>query len=214
MTLVSIAAKDTRHSRSNETITTLPPNGPNEDRSAPLGWLYISITAGVLVLTVIAVVTFCKLRSKGKRTQDRLQRDLQFSAPLKKEEPPQTSLPASPRPRLPDCPRSVRSPHAPRPPSVRSSCVYDNAPAPAGRSSRTKRAPAREAPPPPPSGNRGSARPVPAGRDGVYDNEREEAENLIVYAALDHQVVRKAPSLGNTYVPMEELTEYAAIRVS
>ncbi|XP_035250454.1 B- and T-lymphocyte attenuator-like isoform X2 [Anguilla anguilla] len=216
-----IAAKDTGNSQTNETRTT-PQNGHEQNGPPPLDWLlYIYILAGVVVLVVIVVVTSCMLKSKGSKrptaaiqTQGQVQRNLQSSAPLKKNEPPQPSLQASPYPSLPERPRSIRSPRAQRPPSVRSSGAPAPTPAPAPvptkRSSRTKRSPAREAPPP--SSSSGAARPAAVGSSGVYDNDREEGENTVVYAALNHQVGRKVPS--HTYIPMEELTEYAAIRVS
>ncbi|KAG5833534.1 hypothetical protein ANANG_G00276920 [Anguilla anguilla] len=216
-----IAAKDTGNSQTNETRTT-PQNDHEQNAPPPLDWLlYIYILAGVVVLVVIVVVTSCMLKSKGSKrptaaiqTQGQVQRNLQSSAPLKKNEPPQPSLQASPYPSLPERPRSIRSPRAQRPPSVRSSGAPAPTPAPAPvptkRSSRTKRSPAREAPPP--SSSSGAARPAAVGSSGVYDNDREEGENTVVYAALNHQVGRKVPS--HTYIPMEELTEYAAIRVS
>ncbi|XP_064166756.1 uncharacterized protein LOC135240767 isoform X2 [Anguilla rostrata] len=206
----------------NVTVIATPQNGHEQNGPPPPDWiLYIYILAGVVVLVVIVVVTSCMLKSKGSKrptaaiqTQGQVQRNLQSSAPLKKNEPPQPSLQASPYPSLPERPRSIRSPRAQRPPSVRSSGAPAPTPAPAPvptkRSSRTKRSPAREAPPP--SSSSGAARPAAVGSSGVYDNDREEGENTVVYAALNHQVGRKVPS--HTYIPMEELTEYAAIRVS
>ncbi|KAJ8252829.1 hypothetical protein GJAV_G00206060 [Gymnothorax javanicus] len=212
-----IAADDSRNSQSNETQTTTPSNYAEEDRSTSLHWLvYIYIAAGILVLVIIVTVTVYILRSKklptaAKRTQDPAQRNLQSSAPLIKEDPPLPSVPASQIPSLSDRSRSIRSPHRQRPPSVRSSDVSAPGPAPNHRSSRIQRPPATEAPPPRRSG---TATLVATDGAGIYDNERDEAETPIVYAALNHQVAHKGQRRAHTYIPMDDLTEYAAIRVS
>ncbi|KAJ8255933.1 hypothetical protein COCON_G00197970 [Conger conger] len=218
ITVIVNAAKDTGNSQTNETRTTTP-NGPGKDRENSLDWLlYIYISAGALVLMVIVVVTTCILKSRGserpraaRRKQDQVQRDLQSAVPLNENGRPHPSLPACPPPSLPDRPRSIRSPHSQRPPSLGATPAPAPAPVPVPgrRKSRTKRTPATAAPP---SG--GAGMPTAAGGGGVYDNDREEAESPIVYAALNHQVARKGPSQDHTYVPMQDLTEYAAIRLS
>ncbi|XP_061082901.1 uncharacterized protein LOC133116905 [Conger conger] len=216
ITVIVKAAKDTGHSQTNETRTTTP-NGPGKDKENSLDWLlYIYISAGALVLMVIVVVTTCILKSRGserpraaRRKQDQVQRDLQSAVPLNENGRPHPSLPACPPPSLPDRPRSIRSPHSQRPPSLGATPAPAPVPVPGRRKSRTKRTPATAAPP---SG--GAGMPTAAGGGGVYDNDREEAESPIVYAALNHQVARKGPSQDHTYVPMQDLTEYAAIRLS
>ncbi|KAG9339514.1 hypothetical protein JZ751_023656 [Albula glossodonta] len=196
-----------------------PAGGPNP---RPEDWpLYVYATVGILGLIVTGVMIFCVLRRKGmkrspgskqspagQQTQNHTRAGRQASVPLNKDEVPLTSHQASQPPDLPDRPRSVRLPQT-QPSSPQYECVYDNAPArapalspapaPARRSTRTKRTPAKKAPPP--SG-------------GIYDNEREEPDTSIVYAALNHQVARKGPAPAQAHIPMEEFTEYAAIRVS
>ncbi|KAG7467447.1 hypothetical protein MATL_G00153780 [Megalops atlanticus] len=191
-------------------LTTVFSSDVRRDRVKMEGWLpYVYASAGILVLILTVTVAFCFLmrrrkgsKSAAKQTQSKSRTN---SRRQHEDEPPQ-NRPASPRPNLPSRPRSVRN--HPAQPHARSSIIYDNAPS--RQPSRTKRNAAKDAP----RSSNSAAGPVASDGGVIYDNERDEGEAPLVYASLNHHVIRESSSPAHPVIVIEEQTEYAAIRLS
>ncbi|KAL1022309.1 hypothetical protein UPYG_G00024990 [Umbra pygmaea] len=163
--------------------------------------LYVYISAGIVIFVLVFItastllIRGCKGVCPSRHRKEEQPENQQYIVIQLTE---QVSPRLNPRPQS----QSIRSHQAQSQPTPKTDCIYDNAPARGPR--RTCQAPVQPV---------ASQLAVPEGGRLTYSNmKKEEEESGIMYATLNHKVSPRSTTRSEQ--PKEELSEYAAIRVS